>query len=176
MKTTAIFLVLAASIVTAGQAQVVMVHPFVTDRDAAIDTSLEGVWGDENRRDEIATIRLDGATYSITYWLGSAPIRFRSRLLRTGGAGILDLVSASRRNFALPAHLPIRIWVEGNTLHFAMLDSAWLKERAMHHLAFENVNGTLVVTSPGEAVTRFLVAHGSDARALGSIDTLVRVP
>ena len=174
MRTIAIMLVLAGTIVSAGCASTAALHPFVTDREGAVDASLTGVWGEENG-DGVVVIRLVGATYWITYSDKSSLVRLQARLLKTASAAIFDLSPDYKNEFALPAHLPVRIWLEGDTLRYTVLDSAWLKDLIREELAFEDAGGTLVITAPGDAVARFLAAHGGDERAFSSTVELVRM-
>jgi hypothetical protein len=59
----------------------------------------------------------------------------------------------------------MRVWVDGTTLRFATLDSAWLKENARNQLAIEDVGDRAVITAPGDAVLRFLLTYGAADKA-----------
>ena len=51
-------------------------------------------------------------------------------MIKAGDARILDLTPAEEDAFQVPAHTPMRVWVEGATLRIAFLDSKWLVAHA----------------------------------------------
>ena len=174
MRATALWMVVAGAIFCAGCASpVVALRPFVADREAAIDPALAGSWAKDG--DEPILVRLDGARYRIAVFEKNEVVWFHARLLRTGNAEILDLVIDDPSAFALPAHLPVRVWVEGDTLLYAIFNTAWIKDLARKELACEEESGMLIITATGERVARFLAAYGGDDRALESTESLQRV-
>ena len=174
MRIAALLTVLAATVAAAGCASpVVALHSFVADRDAAVNPALAGSWA--GGKDEPILIRIDGAGYRIMMFDRNRSHTFHGRLLRTGNAEILDLVLDDPSSLALPAHLPVRVWVEGDTLSFALLDTAWIKDQARREIACEEESGMLIATAPGDQVARFLDAYGGDERAYGNVETLERV-
>ena len=172
MKVMAL-VVAAATTVSAGCAPpMAALHAFAVDGNAAFDPALGGSWTSGN--DEPILIRMDGAGYRITFFEKNRSTTFRARLLRIGNAEILDMTCEPPSGFMLSAHLPVRIWIEGDTLRFALLDTAWIKDLVRRELAWEEEAG-LVITAPGDQVARFLEAYGGDERAYEHVDTLERV-
>jgi hypothetical protein len=66
--------------------------------------------------------------------------------------------------------------VEGATLRFATLDSAWLMENARKQLAVEDVGDRALITAPGDAVLRFLITYGGADNAYGKPSVLYKQP
>jgi glutamine amidotransferase-like uncharacterized protein len=66
------------------------------------------------------------------------------------------------------------VWLEGATLRMAFLDSKWLRDHASAELAVEQMGDRLLIMSPQENVTRFLMTYGGDERAYGKITELTR--
>jgi hypothetical protein len=64
--------------------------------------------------------------------------------------------------------------MEGGTLRMAYLDSKWLREKAVAQLATVPSGDRLLITSPKEDVTRFLLTYGGDDRAYRKITVLAR--
>jgi hypothetical protein len=95
-------------------------------------------------------------------------------MLKVGDARILDLTPAEEDAFQVPAHTPVRVWVEGANLQIAFLDSKWLVEHATAELATQKLNGRTLITAPSEEVTRFLLTYGADPRAFGKPSVLRR--
>ncbi|MCX6626928.1 MAG: hypothetical protein NTW28_04765, partial [Candidatus Solibacter sp.] len=60
------------------------------------------------------------------------------------------------------------------TLRVAFLDSEWLRKHAGGQLAVQEVGKRLLITSPGEEVTRFLLTYGADDRAFANPGVLTK--
>ena len=158
--------VIAATLAFTGCSDMVSLHPFVAEQEAVVDSRLTGVWFEE---DDMYVIRQADKGYSITYSdrKGSKAYKLEALMIKVGDALILDLTPAEEDAFQVPAHTPMRVWVEGATLRIAFLDSKWLVEHATAELATQKVNGRTLITAPGEQVTRFLLTYGADNRAFG---------
>jgi hypothetical protein len=151
----------------------VALRPFVTDAEAVQDPRVIGVWSDS---DDLFIVRANGNGYAISYSSKKEPIvyKLKAQMLKVGEARILDVTPAEDDSFRISAHTPLRVWIDGASLRVACLDSKWLRERAGKELAVEDVGDRLVITSPQEAVTRFLLAYGADERSYGEVSTLTR--
>jgi uncharacterized protein YceK len=164
MNLTGILLTTAAAIALAGCSSMVSLHPFITGQQATFDPALAGVWMDD-KDDEVYTVRQDGEGYKVRYVHGSDVQTFSAQLFKIGDLRILDLVSTADDPFQLRVHTPLRVWIDGATLRFATLDSAWLKENAGTQLAIQNIGDRTLITAPGDAVLRFLVTYGAAENA-----------
>jgi hypothetical protein len=173
MRISELVLALAGTLMCTGCSELISLHPFVTDKDAALDARLPGVWVDD---DDLYIVRQDGNGYAISYSdkKSSAVYKLRANLLKLGEARILDLTPAEEDAFQIAAHTPLRVWVEGATLRMAFLDSKWLREHASAELAAQELDKRLLITSPQEDVTRFLPTYGADDRAYGKPTVLTR--
>jgi hypothetical protein len=151
----------------------ISLHPFVADGDAIQDAGLPGVWLDGD--DPMYIVRPDGNGYTISLSDKSSPAvyKLKAKMLKVGDARILDLTPADEDAFQIAAHTPLRVWIEGATLRVAYLDSKWLREKAAAQLATQ-AGDRLLITSPQEDVTRFLLTYGGDDRAYGKITVLRR--
>ena len=174
MRLSQLALALAGTMMCAGCSEVISLHPFVTDTEAALDARLLGVWMDD---DDLFIVRQDGNGYAISYSekKSSAVYKLKAKMLKVGEARILDLTPAEEDAFRIAAHTPMRVWMEGATVRVAYLDSEWLRERASAQLAVQKMDDRLLITSPGEEVTRFLLTYGGDDRACGKPSVLTRL-
>ena len=173
MRFSTLILAIGGMAFLAGCSNMVSLNPIVTQKEAGSDAALVGVWQDG---DETYVIRQAGNAYAITYLDKSSPaMKFEAWLMNAGGVELLDLVSKNGDAFQIPAHTPVRIWTEGDTLRIAFLDSEWLRHQAMRQLAAQTLDDRLVITAPGEAVRDFLLAYGTDARAHGEPGVLRRI-
>ena len=158
--------VFAITLTLTGCSDMVSLHSFVNEKEVVLDEHIAGVWLGE---DDMYVVRQEGKGYAIAYSekKGSNSYKLDALMIKAGDALILDLTSAEDDAFQIPAHTPMRVWVDGPSLRMAFLDSKWLREQALAELATEEVNGRLLITSPGETVTRFLLTYGADSRAFG---------
>jgi hypothetical protein len=151
----------------------ISLHPFVADSEAVQDARLPGVWLDGD--DSMYIVRPDGNGYTISQSDKSSPAiyKLKAKMLKVGDARILDLTPAEEDAFQIAAHTPLRVWIEGATLRMAFLDSKWLRENASAQLVTQP-GDRLLITSPQEDVTRFLLTYGGDDRAYGKTTVLSR--
>ncbi len=165
--------VIAGTLTFIGCSDMISLHPFVAEKEAVVDGRLTGVWFDD---DDMYVIRQEEKGYSIAYSdkKGSKAYKLEALMLKVGDAQILDLTPAEEDAFQVPAHTPMRVWMEGATLRIAFLDSKWLVGHATAELASQQVNGRTLITAPGEDVTRFLLTYGADSRAFGKPTVLRR--
>ena len=173
MKVIACTALLAFALVSTGCSQLISLQPFVADSEAILDARLAGVWIEG---DDTYLVRQDGAGYLIMAYgkSQSDSYKLKARILRVGDARILDLTPAENDAFRLAAHMPVRYWVEGNTVRIAFLDSKWLRALASEQLTVQEVDGRAAITSPAEAVSNFLLTWGADDRADESTSVLTR--
>ena len=172
MRIPQLVLALAGTLMCTGCSELIALHPFVTDKDAALDARLPGVWVDD---DDLYIVRQDGNGYAISHsdQKSSAVYKLKANLLKLGEARILDLTPAEEDAFQIAAHTPLRVWIDGATLRVAFLDSQWLREKAGAQLVTQ-AGDRLLITSPQEDVTRFLLTYGGDDRAYDKTTVLSR--
>src|ERR1017187_1588630 len=167
-------LALAATLVCAGCSDLVSLRPFVTDKEAVQDARLLGVWADGD--DATYIVRQDGKGYAIGFLAknSSTVYKLTGKMLKAGEARIFDLTPAEEDPFQVAVHTAMRVWIEGASLRIAFLDSKWLREKAGAQLAVQEVGDRRLITSQGEAVTRFLLTYGGDDDAFGKPNVLTR--
>src|SRR5207247_1218955 len=115
-----------------------------------------------------------GDSYKIQRIERSETQSFSAQLFKVGDLRILDLVSAVEDPFQIPVHTPLRVWVNGTTLRFATLDSAWLKENARKQLAIQDAGDRALITAAGDAVLRFFATFGASDDAYSKPSELHR--
>jgi hypothetical protein len=177
MRIPQLALAVAGTLMCTGCSDMISLHPFVTDGEAVQDARLLGVWVDgSGDKEPIYIIRQDGNGYTIGRSDNDSPAiyKLKAKMLKVGDARILDLTPADEDAFQIAAHTPLRVWLEGATLRMAFLDSKWLRDHASAELAVEQMGDRLLIMSPQENVTRFLMTYGGDERAYGKITELTR--
>jgi hypothetical protein len=173
MKPLLLSLALAGAIALTGCSSLVSLNPFVTDKEAVMDPALVGTWTNPEGTDTYS-ISQDGAGYAIRYSSGSDVYLFKAQLMMAGDAKVLDLVSANEDAWQLPFHTPVRVWIEGDTLRVAFLQSDWLKQKASEQVPTVAIDDKTLITASSEAVRDFFMGAGSDPEACGEPDVLTR--
>jgi hypothetical protein len=173
MRIFQVVVALAGTLLCTGCSEMISLRPFVADSEAIQDARLPGVWLDGD--DPMYIVRQDGNGYIISQSDKSSPViyKLKAKMLKAGDARILDLTPAEEDAFQIAAHTPLRVWIDGATLRVAFLDSKWLREKAGAQLVTQ-AGDRLLITSPQEDVTRFLLTYGGDDRAYGKVTVLSR--
>jgi hypothetical protein len=177
MRILQLTLALAGTLMCAGCSEMIALHPFVADGEAVQDARLLGVWVDgSGDKEPMYIVRQDGNGYTIGRSDNDSPAiyKLKATMLKVGDARILDLTPADEDAFQVAAHTPLRVWMDGATLRMAFLDSKWLRDHASAELAVQPAGDRLLITSPQEEVTRFLLTYGGDDRAYGKTTVLSR--
>ncbi|HLK63809.1 MAG TPA: hypothetical protein VKU19_10250 [Bryobacteraceae bacterium] len=175
MKTLALSLMVAGAMTLTGCSNVVSLNPFVTTEQAVMDPALLGTWISSDGKD-IYSIRQDGSGYTIRYLTDSSEVyQVKARLMTAGDVKILDVTAANEDPFQLAVHTGMRVWTDGDTLRFAILQTDWLKEQALRQLSTAPISDRMLITSPGDAVGAFLAKAASDAKATDEAEVLHRV-
>jgi len=179
MKLTSTLAALAAFAILTGCESpapgLLSVEPVATAKDTAIDATLLGTWEEQGDKDLVAVIRQgDRGGYQIAVLSGSTVTAFQAQLFRVKDAEFLDLAPADDSDFRIPGHAIMRLWIDGPALHWAFLDSDWLKQQPAS-LATHSGDGKMQLFSPSAAVRAFVAANGLDDKAHGQIAAWQRV-
>ncbi len=170
----------AAAVVLTGcdSGALLSVDPLVTEADAVFDAGLMGTWGGTGDSDSAVCIirRRADAGYRISYVKGGSAKEFDALLFRVGEAEVLDLVASPPDDFLIAPHMPVRIWLMGGQLRWAYLDSEWLRAQARQMLPHRPVDQKILLAVPTAAVREFLLKNAADEKAIGEVQTFVRVP
>jgi hypothetical protein len=166
-------LAVMAALVLSGCSNLISVNGFAPENLTVQNTALPGVWADD---DTTFVVKAKDRGYTIAVIDKGSATAFEAKLFRAGNAEILDLVPAGDDDpFRLPVHTPVRIWVDEHVLRFVWLDSKWLRKEAKEQLVTQEAGDRLLVTSPSETLTKFLLLNGSDDRAYeGKVNELTR--
>ena len=157
-----------------GCSGLISLNSFAPDGLLVQNPLLPGVWSDS---DSIVIIKAMDRGYTITMVprdKNDGTLTFNAQLFGAGNAEILDLVPADDKDpFRIAVHTPVRIRVDEHTLKFSYLDSKWLRARAREQLAAQDTGDRVLITAPGDAVTKFLLLNGGDDRAYEGTPSLL---
>ena len=172
MRFTTVLLMSAAMALT-GCSDLVPLHSFVPEDYATFDPALTGAWDDSDGA--LYLIKQDGKGYAIRYTEKDGVLKYSALLYKNGDMRLLDLTTSDGDPFQLKVHTPARVWVDGDTLRFAWLDSKWLRDEAQKTLGFHEVERRTLLSAPGDAVLRVLLTSGAGEQAHGKAAELTRV-
>ncbi len=149
-------------------------EPVVTDADLI---SVEGLTGAWQNGDDVLILRLEGESKKIgvAYVGGGEPLTFDALPFRVGDALFLDVTPGNDDDFRIAGHAVARIWLENGEFRWCFLGSDWLNQQVGTMLTTYQVNGKVLVLSPGSAMRAVLAKFGSDEKAYGRISTWQRL-
>lgn len=175
MRIAALSLIAAGAFCLAGCSDLVSLNPFVTDKQAVIDPTLLGTWISDDGKD-VYFVGESGTGYEIRHASdGSDEVTsLKGNLLVSGDIKLMDVVDPKKNAFQMQVHTPVRIWIEGDTLRFAFLDSDWLRTQAAQQLAAVAAGDGNLITLPSDAVRSFFLNAGTDPKAYGEVNALHR--
>jgi hypothetical protein len=173
---TLILAVTGASMLT-GCSSLVSLNPFVTDAQSTTDPRIVGTWKHPKAEDkDYFIVDQKGSLYTVKYTGdNSQTVNLECRLTRIGDMEFLDLISTDDNAFGVPIHVLARVWPDNGTLKWAFLDSDWIRDQARQNLTTQELDSRTVITTQGDAVTKFLQKFGADDRAYKEPDDLVKM-
>lgn len=168
MKLTLAVPALAMMLSTTGCTTLLSTHAFVTEEQAIHEPGLAGVW---TKGSDTILIRTSGKAYDIAYLDGKTMLKFTGRLFKAGDALIFDLTHDTDDPFALALHFAVRVWPEGGTLRWTILDADWLKDEVVRGIPSTHDGDRTIV---GIGAPERLLKLGSDERAYRNVEVWAR--
>jgi len=162
--------------------------PLYTENDHVFEPALLGTWAEKPDDKETWTLKgAQGDAYELVWSDGDKSTVLEARLVRLGGFRFLDLYPKDADTaFAVPAHVFIRVRVDGDTLHLGLMSPDWLTgmlDREPSRLAcvrirepgFLRSQEQIVLTAPTGKLRDFVLQHAEDKEAFPPT-SLVRRP
>ena len=182
-----------------GGCLVMSLHPFFTDTDSVFEKLLIGTWTDKADKATLTFKQFGANAYRVTYLQrevssspggkkqSGEPGEFEGHVGRINGVLFLDLYPDKDawnrlKNDALavhlaPTHTISKVWVDGDKLMVASLDHDWLKDLVTKDrtaVAYETVEGAIVLTASTESLQEFLKRNASEPKAFPNVDEFHR--
>ncbi len=160
------------------------IHGLYTEKETVFDPALVGTWKDQENG--LWTLEKSGEkAYTLSYTENQVPAKFEARLVRLGPYLFLDTFpkDAGIKNSALafhlmPTHLFTRIWIEKDTLRYAVLNFDWMKKMLAENkamLAHETEEDWIILTASTKDLQAFIQKYADDPEAFPNPVTLHRV-
>ena len=150
-------------------------HPLYTEEDLVYDPALVGTWTEEESEDTWTFRKIGDTAYDLIYTEEGVPARFEAHLVKVGEFLFLDTYPGEpdiKNDFYLihiiPAHIFLRIEIEGDVLRYAMLDLDWLKKMISEKkvdIGHEEMEGGILLTAPPKKLQAFLSKYAEDEKA-----------
>jgi len=150
-------------------------HPLYTEEDLVYDSALVGTWTGAEGEDTWTFRKLGDTAYDLIYTEEGVPARFEAHLVQVGEFLFLDTYPGEpdiKNDFYLihiiPAHIFLRIEIEGDVLRYAMLDLDWLKKMITEKkvdILHEEMEGGILLTAPPKELQAFFAKYAEDEKA-----------
>jgi hypothetical protein len=144
-------------------------YPLFEEKDVYFDPSLLGTWGEEGSSESWTFVKSGDNAYVLTDKEGDKLTNFDAHLVRLGNLRFLDLYPQGiDDSFAIPAHLFLRVCVDGDTLRAALFNPDWLKDavtRGVTDIAHLRLRDSIVLTASPKELQRLVVQCAFDEEA-----------
>jgi len=143
-------------------------HPLCTNEEVIFDPALVGQW--ETTSDENWVFRkMEDNHYNVTLKFDrSDSLVLEGRLLRLGDYTFMDVTSGEQVGdnlLVIPAHVFLRLSLEGDSLGIAYLDDSWLRKNSdlIKHEVLDKHG--IVLTASTKELQDFVMKHAEDEKA-----------
>jgi hypothetical protein len=174
-------LALALTVVLLGGCrQVVSIHPLSEPKQTACDPALLGVWKEKDGSDLLTVRAGQKADHCVASWLEKDEIAaFEVRLFQVKDVRLADIVAAKTADTSIPAHLLVKVSVEGSTLRLALLSPEWADQeiREGRFPAHQVLDGgdRIVITAPPAELAPFVARCAAEPKAFDKPEEFRRV-
>ena len=184
------YVVAVAALVANSGCLVVSISPLYTEKDAAFEPALVGVWN-ESPTEQYVVSRLGETAYKVVATDGKTKTTFVGHLVRLDGLLFLDMAASTAwaelgvpkdaegalTDWFLPLHFFVRINQVTPSLSVSVLDETWVKGYLNEHptaLVHTLRDTDVVLTGSTEDIQKFVRAHVNTPGAFGKPTVLTR--
>jgi len=155
------------------------VHPLYTDQDAVVESALEGTWSssDPNDREAIRFQKSGDYEYSLSIFHSDTKVNenYKVHLVRLGDQMFMDLIADDQTVGdakldgpvgVIATHVILKVTISADDLAYATLEDDTIRKQSAAGgaaLDYQMVNGGVLVTTPTDALRRYISAHVQDA-------------
>ena len=145
-------------------------HPLYTEKDVIFNPALVGRWETISDKNWIFR-QMEDNFYNVTLKFNSSDsLVLEGRLLQLGNYMFMDVASGkpdveNLNLLAIPAHVFLRLSLEGDSLGIAYLDDSWLDENSdliKHEVIDEH---GIILTASTRELQDFVMKHAEDEKA-----------
>jgi len=175
MRTVTVLLLLCVVLLVAGC--IPSLHRFYEEKDIAFDPALVGTWAAEGDGDTWAFSQSGEKAYDLVYTCDAAPGSFVAVLFKLENSLFLDLYpklpeaeneNCLYRMHVIPGHTVMRVWLDGDKLRLAYMDSDRVEQiikQKKASIATEGIEGHgPIFTAQTPELRRFLFKHAGDEK------------
>jgi len=173
MRSAKILILLGVAIFLTGC--VPSLHPLFTDKDLVFDQALVGTWVDEDGKSTWTFQQSGDNSYELVYTENEEAAKFQAHLLKLGGFLFLDIFPEESgmknglyKGLLIPAHGFSRIWIEGDSVRLAYLDSDWLKQmidQKKVKIDHDFIDQGIILTAQTKDLQKFALKYAEDVKA-----------
>jgi hypothetical protein len=148
-------------------------NPLYTEKDVVFEPGLLGTWAEDDNADNNWTIQKSGQDgYRLVSSEGIKTLE--GRMVKLGGHLFLDVTPKDGDNdFAIPAHVFVKIELSGDTMRTAILNPD-LAEKQPGLAALEvthiRINDKAVLTAPTKELQSFVIRYAGDGKVFSHLE------
>ena len=158
-------------------------HPLYEDEDVVFEPKLLGSWSGQDSGDVFTFAASPDKSYRLVWTTSDETHVFRARLVRLQRILFLDLTAGSTGElFVLPVHAFAKIRLDGDVLHYALLDSGWLGRTLESNPAAVEAawigprkTGGVILVAPTGDLQHFVLCYEGDQGAFPPSEPLRRL-
>jgi hypothetical protein len=156
-------------------------YPFFTEKNLVFNPALTGAWMDQGKKETYFFQKAEGKNYDIIVCEEKGDTSYyRGQFGQIGKGWFLDTYpSKESEDFQLvPTHIISKVWLNGDTLTFASLESEYVKgliEIKSIKIAYTLQKEDIILTAPTEELQQLILQLAQDDKAFPNSTKLNRV-
>lgn len=159
---------LAAVVVMTGCAPTLSLHPLYTDKDVVSDLPLEGKWTDEDAK-EVWSVSKSKNGYEAVQLGDGDQEKYEISVVRLEQLRFLDITTKNAPSLAIPGHMIIKVWMEGEQLCMQSMDTDWFKQKIRETgFPYVEVDKQMLLTAPTPQLQKLILLYANEPKALDS--------
>lgn len=168
MKSLLLLVALISVVGMTGCGPTLSLHPLYTDKEVVSDLPLEGKWTDEDAK-EVWSVSKSKDHYEAVQLGNGNSEKYELHVVRLEQLRFLDITDNDTPSLAIPGHMIVKIWMEGEQLRIQAMDTDWLKQKIRETgFPYVEVDKQILLTAPTPQLQKFILLYANEPKALDS--------
>ncbi len=156
-------------------------YPFFTEKNLVFNPGLVGAWADQDKKETYFFQKAEGKNYAVIVCKEKEDTsHYIAQLGQIGKVWFLDTYPSEEQNdFQLvPTHIISKMWLNGDTLTFASLESDYVKkfiESKKLKIPYTTQKGDIIFTASTDELQQLILQLAQDDKAFPDQTKLFRV-
>jgi hypothetical protein len=154
-------------------------YPLFTDKELEPLPAITGTWTSE-KGDVFTFLELKDKSYDVVWYSKGEAEVYKAYLGKIGKHRFVDSYPGGQQydHHLVQAHIITKIWLDGDSLHFASLESDWLKkmiESGKVQIPHVTLEGDIILTASTPELQQLVLRFADDDGAFPRWSDLVRI-